>query len=59
MYNKKDMVDKINKDWMEDPRWKGICRKRYCLTLEIQIFRKIFRTILEGIRLVKGFSGNY
>ena len=26
MYNKKDMVDKINKDWMEDPRWKGIKR---------------------------------
>jgi len=26
MYNKKDMVDKINKDWMENPRWKGIKR---------------------------------
>jgi len=26
MYNKKDMIDKLNKDWLENPRWKGVKR---------------------------------
>ena len=26
MYNKVDMIEKLNKDWKENPRWKGIER---------------------------------
>ena len=26
MYNKNEMIEKLNKDWLENPRWKGIKR---------------------------------